>query len=177
MDLGCSVPNHVGHDVWMVVATGFTPSSSATLDLGGGLSIPWSPFDIFGSNRVYHTADSGTTTISLIDGNGLNASVTVGPAGCSAGSPAFTPKVMAVDLGCNMPPGSSLDTWMLVGTGFSPGSPITLDGASVPYQADSFGSVLVYRNGFPVGVTQTTTVADDSGGHVSVTWGPPTACP
>jgi hypothetical protein len=160
----------------MVVATGFTPSSSATLDLGGGVRLPFGPFDIFGSNRVYHVADSGTTTISLIDGSGVNASVTFGPASCGPNSPPFTPNVTAMDLGCNVPPGSSLDSWMLVGTGFRPGSPITLNGSSAPYEADAFGSVLVYRNGFPVGVTQTTTLADDSGGQASVTWGPPTAC-
>jgi hypothetical protein len=80
-DLGCNVPGLQGNDVWIMVATGFTPNSAITID---GTTLPRT-FDNHGSNLSYFIPDSAGLVLSqtVSDANGLQATVTFGPTrGC-----------------------------------------------------------------------------------------------
>ena len=171
-DLGCDVANAQGSDVWLLVATGFTPNSPVTID---GTPLPRT-FDNHGSGLFYFIPDSAgsPTTQTFSDGNGLQATVTFEPTGCGT---AFTPNVTATDLGCNVPGLQGHDVWLQTATGFTPNSPVTIDGAPLPRMFDNHGSGLFYFIPDSAGSLITETFSDGNGLQATVTFGPTKACP
>lgn len=95
----------------------------------------------------------------------------------AAGLTLFGPSVTATDLGCVLP-GSLNEEWALSATGFTPFSPLFVDGLHAPqWVFDSSGSFTVFFFfDFP-GVTTSLDFVDLNGVHASVTFGPGNSCP